>query len=64
MRYFAVVLAIAAGIGIYSAANPKPACAQGVCVSGICYSSSQCVGDCVCLREGSDPGRCVSISID
>ncbi len=63
MRYFAIVLTIAASVGIYFATTPKPAqCASGLCVQGGCFDSSQCVGDCVCIREGAKQGRCVSIN--
>jgi len=62
MRYFAVVLAIAASVGIYFSATPKPAqCESAYCTGNSCYGSAECGPSCNCLKSGTGFGKCVSL---
>ena len=55
------VLAIVCASGLYSAANPEPACAA--CTTFPCSVSSQCNAGCSCMKKGSDSfGSCVSFN--
>ena len=61
MRSLAVVLALVAGALLLTSARPDPACATGTCPAIACYSSSVCLSDCFCFRQGPGPGVCSSI---
>lgn len=41
--------------------TPTPAVCRGICPAAMCVSSAQCLGSCVCLRQGADMGDCVSL---
>jgi hypothetical protein len=63
MRRLLVILALASALGgaAVALALPQAACAMGLCPSTSCMTSANCVGGCVCLKQGLGQGTCVSI---
>ena len=60
-KIFLTAITIAAAIGAYAAADPKPAfCVY--CTPAPCFGESQCNAGCQCLSTGDGtPGTCVQL---
>jgi hypothetical protein len=63
MRRLLVIFALASALGGATVALvPQASCAMGLCNAGnACWNSSNCLGDCVCLKQGSVKGTCVGL---
>ncbi len=61
-RLILVVIGMTLVMFMYFKAPPNT-CAAGICLSRSCISSSNCYGDCVCIKFGAEVwGSCASIN--
>ncbi len=58
-----IISALLAGLA-WALVRPAPAlCSTGACLGGKCWTSTDCAGDCACLKEPGklDWGKCVGL---